>query len=243
MTNLQRLVGIVVSPARTYEDINRRPTWLPPILLLLIFNLAINFVVFRVILNDANFDRIARAKITWDAQAAGAAVSPAVMQQKIDALHAQSTLWYLAPFFSVFISTLAITALLYIVFRLQKPGVSFLKMFAIVCWSFIIYRCVGGIPTIANLLAQGPSGFVPAPPEAWSPTSLAHLVARSSVDPNVYSALSKIDVFLIWWLGVIAIGVSKTVPNLSLPRAATTIVITEAIYLVANATGVLSGTL
>jgi hypothetical protein len=243
MNDLRRVVGIVVSPAATFADINRRPTWLLPLLLLLTFNLAVTFVVFHIIVTNANFDAIARAKIAWDASAAGTMLSPARMQQQIDALRGQRGLWFVLPFISVAVSALALSALVYAAFRLQRPGVTFKKTFAVVCWSFIVYRCIGGSLTIVALLARGAAGFVPAPAEAWSPTSLAQLVARGSVNPNVYSAISKLDIFLVWWLVVIAIGMSKTVHELSFRRAAVTMVGMEALYLIANATGLLPGTL
>jgi hypothetical protein len=53
MTDAQRLAGIVISPARTFEDINRRPSWVTPFLLLLIFNTAITFVAYRVLVTPA----------------------------------------------------------------------------------------------------------------------------------------------------------------------------------------------
>jgi hypothetical protein len=243
MNDLRRIVGIVVSPAATFEDINRRPTWLVPLLLLLIFNLATNFIVFHIVATDANFDAIARAKIAWDASAAGTIVSPSHTQHEILALRSQRGLWLVQPFISVAISTLALTVLFFIAVRLQRPHVTFRKTFAVVCWSFIIYRGIGGVFTMASLLARGAAGFFPAPAEAWSPTSLAQVVSRSSVHPNVYIAISKLDVFLVWWLVVIAIGLSKTVDNFSFTRALVTVSAMEAIYLLANAAGYLPGTL
>jgi hypothetical protein len=70
MTGGQRLIGIVLFPKRTFDDINQKPTWLLPFALLLLFNVAVNFVVYRVLITDANFDQIARTKVEWDARAA-----------------------------------------------------------------------------------------------------------------------------------------------------------------------------
>ena len=50
--------------------------------------------------------------------------------------------------------------------------------------------------------------------------AMAHLISRSAVAPNVYSAISKLDILLIWWLAVLALGVAA-----------------EALYLALNATG------
>jgi hypothetical protein len=60
--------------------------------------------------------------------------------------------------------------------------------------------------TIAALLIRGPGRFFPGAPESWSPTSLAQFVSRSWAPPNLYSALSKLDLFLFWWLAVMICG-------------------------------------
>ena len=59
MTDAERLAGIVISRARTFEDIDRRPGWVIPFVLLLIFNFAITFVVYRILVTPSNFDSIA----------------------------------------------------------------------------------------------------------------------------------------------------------------------------------------
>lgn len=196
MTDAQRLAGIVISPTRTFEDINRRPSWVIPFVLLLIFNFAITFVAYRVLITPSNFQRVALAKVQWDASAQGKELSQVEVQQQMDAIRGQRDRWYILPLYSVPISTLAISAFFYLVLRVARAGTTFPKVFAVVCWGFVIYRCIGGTVTLIALLAHGPANFLPAPPEAWSPTSLAQAVARNSVSPNVYSAISKLDIFL-----------------------------------------------
>jgi hypothetical protein len=66
---------------------------------------------------------------------------------------------------------------------------------------------------------------------------MAQIVSRSAVSPNVYSAISKLDLFLVWWLAVLAIGFSRTSKNLSVARSAALVTATEAVYLVFNAAG------
>jgi hypothetical protein len=65
--------------------------------------------------------------------------------------------------------------------------------------------------------------------------------ARNSVGPNVYSAISKLDVFLLWWLAMLAIGFAKVSNNLSLARSAVLVAGSEVLYLFANAAGWLPG--
>jgi hypothetical protein len=215
--------------------IDRRPSWILPFVLLLTFNFAVTFVVYRVLVTDANFDQVALAKIQWEGSAQGS------IAQQIDSLRGQRERWYFLPLFAVVISTLALSVFFYLVLRLARAGPTFLKVFCVVCWSFVIYRVVGGTLTIIALLVRGRANFFPAAPEAWSPTSLAHLVSRTAVNHNIYSAISKLDVFLVWWLVVLAIGFSKTSRNLSVARSAAIVAICEVGYLALNALGALPG--
>jgi Yip1-like protein len=237
MTDLQRLAGIVHSPGKTFEDIHQRPSWILPVALLLLFNLLGDFVVFRVLITDANFEQMARTKVQWDAGMAGSHGSPDSEEQQFGTLRRERKYWYLLPLFAVPVSVLGISIFFYIVLRLARAGAAFSNVLVVVCWAFVIYRCIGGIFTIATLLVRGTANFFPGPAEAWSPTSLAQLLARSSVPPNVYSALSKLDVFLVWWLSVLAIAFSKISKNLSLAKSAALVAACEVLYLLVNAFG------
>lgn len=237
MTDLQRLAGIVLSPGKTFEDIHQRPTWILPVALLLLFNLLGDFVVFRVLITDANFEQMARTKVHWDASMAGSHRSPDSEEQQIGTLRRERKYWYLLPLFAVPVSVFGISIFFYIVLRLARAGATFSNVLVVVCWAFVIYRCIGGIFTITTLLVRGASNFFPGPAEAWSPTSLAQLLSRSLVPPNVYSALSKLDVFLVWWLSVLAIAFSKISKSLSVAKSAALVAACEVLYLLVNATG------
>jgi hypothetical protein len=180
---------------------------------------------------------MARTKVQWDASLAGPQKSRGTEEQQIGTLRREREYWYLLPLIAVPVSVLAVSIFFYIVLLLARAGVTFLKVLVVVCWAFVIYRCIGGVFTIVALLARGRADFFPGPAEAWSPTSLAQLISRSSVSPNVYSALSKLDVFLVWWLAVLAIGFSKISSSLSVARAAVLVTASEVLYLLVNASG------
>ncbi len=101
MTELQRLAGIVVSPSKTFEDINQRPTQVFPIALLLLFNLLGDFVVYQVLITDANFEQMARTKVQWDASLAGPQKSRGTEAQQIGTLRREREYWYLLPLITV----------------------------------------------------------------------------------------------------------------------------------------------
>ncbi|HEY6945352.1 MAG TPA: YIP1 family protein [Candidatus Acidoferrum sp.] len=235
MTELQRLAGIVISPRKTFEDIQQRPTWILPVALLLVFHLLGDFVLFRVVITDANFDQLARAKVQGDAGVAGRQNSPAEEAQQIDTLRRERVHWYFFTLIAVPLSLLVLSLFFYIVLRLTGTDVTFPKVLVVVCWTSVIYRCIGGAFTITTLLVRGPANFFPGPSEAWSPTSIAQLVPRSAVSPKVYSSLVKLDIFLVWWLAVLSIGFAKISKNLSLAKSGVLVAVCEVIYLLVNA--------
>jgi Yip1-like protein len=237
LTELQRLAGIVVSPGKTFEDIHQRPTWILPVALLLLFNLLGDFVVYRVLITDANFEQIGRTKVQWDASMAGSQKPPSNIERQIDTLRRERKYWYVLPLIAVPISVLAVSIFFYIVLRLARAGATFPKVLVVVCWAFVIYRCIGGVFTMTALLVRGPADFFPGPAEAWSPTSLAQVIPRSSVSPSVYSALSKLDIFLVWWLAVLTIGFSKISKNLTIAKSAVLVTVSEVLYLLVHASG------
>src|SRR5881296_2203939 len=108
MTELQRLAGIVVSPSRTFEDINQRPTQVFPIALLLLFNLLGDFVVYQVFITEANFEQMARTE-----------------EQQIGTLRREREYWYLLPLIAVPVSVLALSIFFYIVLRMARAGATF----------------------------------------------------------------------------------------------------------------------
>jgi len=237
LTELQRLAGIVLSPGKTFEDINQRPTWILPFALLLIFHLGGDFILFRVLITDANFDQLARTKVQWDAGMSGSQLAQAGEEEQIDTLHREREHWYVLTLIAVPLSLLSLSLLFYIVLRLAGADTSFFKAAVVVCWASVIYRCLGGICTMTALLVRGPANFFPGPSEAWSPTSLAQLISRSSLPPAVYSALSKLDIFLVWWLAVLTIAFSKISENLSRVKSAALVAASELLYLLVHASG------
>jgi hypothetical protein len=131
MTESQRLRAIVVSPGTLFADITYRPSWIVPLALLLLFNLATSFVVYRVLITSSNFERIARERIEWDAKAAGTTLHPGDIERQTEALRAGREHWYLLPFSAVPVSVLGLTAIFYAVLFLVRAGAPVLKVLSL----------------------------------------------------------------------------------------------------------------
>jgi hypothetical protein len=124
---------------------------------------------------------VATEKILWDGRVKGEQESRLMVAQRIEELRRERRLWYLLPLISVPLSMLPLTVFFYLAMRVAKGRASFVKVLAVVVWSFIIYRGVGGLVTIAARLIRGPERFFPGAPESWSPTSLATIRVASKV--------------------------------------------------------------
>lgn len=77
----------------------KKPSWIFPLAPLIIVNLATAFVVYRTLINDSNFERVATEKILWDARAKGEQESPVMVGQRIEELRRERRIWYLLPLF------------------------------------------------------------------------------------------------------------------------------------------------
>ena len=156
----------------------------------------VSFVVYRVLVTDGNFKQIALARVLWDTRASGQHKTATSLDEAIEAIRRQRNHYvFVAAGRGSCEPAWAICSFYVLLLRI-KARISFARVFNALCWSVLIYRGIGGIATIITLLACGSEKFFPAAPEVWSPTSLAQLVVRISVSPNVYCAISKLDIFL-----------------------------------------------
>jgi hypothetical protein len=238
---VRNVIGMVITPRATFTRFGKRAPWLAAWIMVLATSLITTGIVFRVVATDTSFETIAKDKIVWDAEAVGLTVTPQVLAEQTEQLRNQRRHWYLFAVYAVLVSTLGLSVFFYVVLKLARANITFRSVFAVVCWSMVIYRVIGGIPTIISLLVTNSADFKPAPPEAWSPTSLARLVSRDDVSHNVYSAISKIDPFLVWWLAVLSIGFATIARNLTATRSVAIIAASEIVYLALNAVGALQG--
>ena len=75
----------------------------------------------------------------WDGRVKGEQESRLMVAQRIEELRRERRLWYLLPLISVPLSMLPLTVFFYLSVRVAKGGASFVKILAVVVWSFIIY--------------------------------------------------------------------------------------------------------
>jgi hypothetical protein len=226
---ISRLVGVVTAPKATFEAIVAHPRWLGMLVLLCVLSAA---VVGGFLLTSVGQE-------AWlDAAAAGGPFGGQVTDQQLEGMRR------IAPFvgYGTMLSILCFVPILYLVvsgilFAIFNAGMggnaTFKQVFTVVVHSGVI-GLLGQLFTVPMNYARG---------VMTSATNLAVLVPGIPETSFVARLLGAIDLFLIWQLIVLAIGLAVLFRRRTQPIATTLFVIYGIIALViATVRSTLGGT-
>ena len=194
---IARVPGALFSPVTTFESIARRPTWLPPLLLWI----AVSFAFTNVLLPRIDFDRLIRTQLEKR--------SVAIPEERIQTIVAGQK--RSAP-------------IIYNVSALLIPVVFSLGL-ALICWAAfkafgwdLTFRQAFGVTTHAFLpLVLGSIVFLPVllKQESVDPRTMGDLLMSNlgflvdrQTSPALHAMLQSIDVFSIWTVVLLIIGLS-----------------------------------
>jgi len=193
MDVLSRIIGVFASPKETFTDVDRRPTWLVPFIIV-----AVAAIIMQVLLHDIGIqDQMARM------EASGRLTAEQLETQQA---RMSGTAGYIglvfAPIGMLVVYAVLAGLLLFSGNTAAGGSSTFKKMFALVNWSSLI-GLVSMAVTAAVILSKGttigatisPAAFLQAPTAGTPPTVLFRL-------------LSKLDPFTIWQLGLWVVGIS-----------------------------------
>ncbi|MBN1550809.1 YIP1 family protein [bacterium] len=209
----ERIFGIFTSPKETFQDINNKPNWLVPFLVLI----AVVIVVQFMLLDIGLADQLARLEAREMPEA----------QMEIARTQMQGPLKYI-QFAVIPIMTLltwCIVSGIHLFFTNVVFGgeTTFKKMFAVISWSSLI----GIISTVLRMImvmSKGTSYGVT--------TSLAILMPTPGLGetPSIlFRLLAHLDIFAIWGLVLFAIGISK-ISKLDINKSASVVIINWLIW-------------
>ena len=215
MGPIGRIVGVFASPKETFESVDRKPTWLVPFILTLIFVIAFQFLTMDIGIKDrfavmeardmpAEQMEMARQQIEGPMKYIGLGIAP--------------------------IATLVVWAILAGILLFGGNTIlggesKFKKMFSLVAWSSLV-GIVGGILKIFLILQKGTMHGVT--------TSLAILVPTPPIGdpgPILYRILTKLDLFTIWNLVLWIIGLA-VIYKFSTKKTATFVITLQVIWII-----------
>jgi hypothetical protein len=193
-----RLMGIFVSPVETLADVARHPDFWAPLIALVVASV----VVVETLLRRIGADRIARSSIMQSSQAARMPIEDAVHRlAPIMAISYRIGAWLGSPFVLLVLAGLGIL----IVNLIFGAKMTFKAVFSLVCYANLV-SLLSSLMAVAVMLFGDPEHINPLNPV---PGNLAFFLNPSEVSKRTYALASSADVFTVWMLVLVAIGLSE----------------------------------
>jgi hypothetical protein len=220
MGAFSRVAGVFFEPSKTFEDIGRKPTWLVPVVLMIIGALLMMTVMGQRI----GWENIARQQL--EARSQSSQMTP---EQKEQAIQMQTRMGNLRYIFVLFLPvTYVIMAAVFLAFTaMMSAGLRFKQVFGIVCHAnlpglvsialtiLVMYLKSPNDINIQNPLAFNPAAFL----DPGTPTKFLH------------SVLMSLDLFSFWVIFLLATGFKAAAGRkLSFGAALTAVLIPWALY-------------
>jgi hypothetical protein len=201
-----RLTGTLLSPGETFADVNRKPTWIAPMIIAIATVLASTFFFqWRV---NPDWDSIMRNQMKKRMERSNQSLTEEQMQQQISLGKsiAKFTPLIAAVFTPVFYVILAGIFALGLMFIQAKT--TFKKILSAVAWSSAATGIVATIVTMASLMVRDEEGLRSIDPTQSAgivPSNLAAFLP-SDTSAVIKSVAGSLDIFSIWFLILLTIG-------------------------------------
>ena len=222
MSEISRLTGVFFEPKKTFEDIARRPTWVAPLVLIIVCALATMFVFSQ----HVGWERFFRQQNETSPRMAQ--LTPEQRDQALAMQMKFASIGAVIPIVIIPISYLIISAvLLGIVAGIMSAPVKFRQVYAIMCYAGLT-GVVSSILTLVVMFLKNPDQFNLQNPLAFNPAAFMDPATSSKF---LYSLATSVDLFSIWTILLVATGLKAAAgKKLSFGGALFAVVLPWAVY-------------
>lgn len=213
MNPFMRFVNLFISPKETFQSLTRsRWAWIAPLLLSMLVGIAA-YMVMKPYVVEEQLRRIEQMSFF---QSMTAEQQEATMERVRDSMENPPAWQYAIMPIAAFIAVLIITGVLLLVGNIILGGqTKFINMLHVYSFSGLIAIPAWIVKTFLVMSKQN----------ADVRTSLAVLVPSADTSSWAYAILNMADIFSIWTLTVIVIGMGVFIPNISPKKAAIWLVV------------------
>ncbi len=210
MSEIGRLTGVFFEPKKAFADIARRPRWWWP----LIITGLLGMVFFYLVGQRVGFEETARQQIMQSSAAQN--MTP---QQFENSVRLVATVLryvsYITPLISVAFVFVAAVFLMFLFDVLLQAKIGLKRMMAIVSYSYLPSGISAVLSTVVLYLKPDPSDF-----DLNNPLAFNLAAFLNSDTPGWLMGLGRsIDLFGIWVILLLAIGVSTASRKVSMGTA------------------------
>ena len=198
MGEVSRVTGILFEPVKTFEDIARRPTWILPMALIILVVL----VMLALFAQHVGWERAIRQQAQTNQRLMQ--MSP---DQRESAIQMQIRFSGVGSYVGVILGVPIVDLiwagiLLGIVKGMMAAQVRFKQVFSVVAWAGIP-GLISTILTIIVMFLKNPDDFNLQNPLVFNPGALMDPLTTPKF---LYSLATSLDLFMIWMLILIGLG-------------------------------------
>ena len=197
----ERLMGVFISPGETFEDVARKPGfWAPLIVIVLGSVVMIETMIWKI-----GLERLVRAGIEQSSRASS--MSPEQMDQAVSqGAKISAVIMHIAGLLGPPIVLLIIAGVgILIVNVIFGARASFKTIFSLVCYADLV-SLLGVLMSVAVMLFGDPDHF---PSQNPIPGNVGFFLNPHEVSKPLYALASSVDIFTIWLLILLGVGLSK----------------------------------
>jgi hypothetical protein len=223
MGEFSRITGVFFDPKKTFEDIAKRPTWIVPVVLIMIAALAVSMTMAQRI----GWDRIVRHGM--EASSRAQQMTPEQREQGVAmGVKIASIMGYVGIIFVPVVYVIMAGVLLGVASGIFSAGVRFKQVFAVVCYASLT-GIISSVFTIVVVLLKNPDDF-----DVRNP--LPFFNAGGFMDPDsgskfLYSLATSLDLFSFWAILLMAVGLKAAAgKKLTFGGAVFAVVLPWAVY-------------
>ncbi len=196
-----RFLGIFISPAPTFAQITRQPDFLYPLTALVISSVAVT----EALLAKIGIERIIRQALEMTGRARS--MSPEQIQQVVERVATfQSAFTRLGGLVEKPLVVLVVAGLgMLILTFVFGQEVKFKAVFSVICYAYLP-SILRGLMALAVILFGDPDHFSLQNP---APSSVGFFLNPLETSKPVLALSSGLDVFTVWFLILVGIGLSE----------------------------------
>ena len=214
-----RVIGALISPEKTFRSIAERPTWVVPLLLLVLVTGLVGLVAGERV----DFEKQIRREM---AERGG--VSEEQIQQSVDFMEKFGKVLFAAPAVLAPVIYLLIALIFLVALRLSGSEIGFGQSFSVTLHSMMpwVIHALLSLPLLLRLETIDPEAM------ERGGVLMSNLAALAPEDSSkvLLSLLASLDLFTVWTLILLTIGY-RVVARVSTATAATVAVTLWLLYL------------
>jgi hypothetical protein len=192
MNLIKRVIGIFTSPGQVFEAVRNKPNWLAPTLLIIAIALASVFVLKPIITKE----QMARQQEMMEKRG--------MSEEQVEMAAEQGQKWmsytlYPSVIIWTFVSFLIGAAVwLFVSKTILGGGAKYVQMLAVTAYTTLI-DTVGGLIKMPIMLSKETVNVH---------FSIATFMSEGAKETFLYKLLSKVELFNIWSIAVLCIGIA-----------------------------------